>query len=254
MSAFLSRPIKALLPEKFYLDARQFMVERIPRFFDQIRGRDLWVSPDLRCSKAFLGSRYNGKSVCLKDLSEESLVYSFGVGYDISFDLELIERTGCQVHAFDPTPEVALWLSKQETPEQFRFHPWGLSHSDGKATFSFVDREESADFTLVSETETQEENSFEAEVLTLETIMMRLGHERLDLLKIDIEGAEYPVLKQILANEDPCFRRLLVEFHHRFTNIDKSETKTALGLLRERGYGLFSVDWAGLEYGFLKAA
>lgn len=253
MASPIIRPIKALLPEDLYLDARQYLVERVPRFMDQIRGRDLWASPKVRCSKTFLGSRYNGKAVCLDELDEKSLVYSFGVGYDISFDLDLIEAKGCEIHAFDPTPAVAEWLSSQELPPQFHFHPWGLADKDEVTQFSFVDREESADFTLVDETATNAERSFEAEVCRLETIMKRLGHERLDLLKIDIEGAEYPVLREILSNE-PCFPQLLVEFHHRFSNIDKAETQQALELLAERGFGLFSVDWAGLEYGFLKAA
>ena len=253
MSTPLIRPIKALLPEDLYLDARQFLVERVPRFVDQLRGRELWVSPNLRCAKTFLGSRYNGKAVCLDELSADSLVYSFGVGYDISFDLDLIERTGCEIHAFDPTPAVAEWLGKQDTPAQFHFHPWGLSDRDEVAQFAFVDREESADFTLVDETATQENRSFDAEVFQLKSILERLGHDKLDLLKIDIEGAEYPVLRQILSDE-PCFQQLLVEFHHRFLNIDKAETRQALDMLAERGFELFSVDWAGLEYGFLRAA
>ena len=33
------------------------------------------------------------------------LVYDFGVGDDISFDIALVEGHGCTIHAFDPTPE-----------------------------------------------------------------------------------------------------------------------------------------------------
>ena len=253
MASQLVRPFKALLPETTYLDARQYFVERVPRFMDQLRGRDLWATPSLRCETAFLGSRYNGKRVHLGNLEPSSLVYSFGVGFDISFDLELIERVGCEVHAFDPTPAVAEWLSDQELPEQFHFHPWGLSERDQTARFSFVDRVESADFTLVEGTAVQEARTFEAEVYRLETILQRLGHDHLDILKIDIEGAEYPVLRQILSSE-PRFRQLLVEFHHRFSSIDKAETQKALDALGQCGFELFSVDWAGLEYGFLRAA
>jgi len=35
-----------------------------------------------------------------------AVVYSLGIGEDISFDLALIEKYGARVHAFDPTPKV----------------------------------------------------------------------------------------------------------------------------------------------------
>ena len=34
---------------------------------------------------------------------------------------------------------------------------------------------------------------------TLDSLMIKLGHTKVDLLKLDIEGAEYDVLRQMLA-------------------------------------------------------
>jgi cell division protein FtsX len=41
--------------------------------------------------------------------------------------------------------------------------------------------------------------------------MKKLGHDRIDLLKMDIEGAEEPVLDRMLA-EGPLPRVLCIEF------------------------------------------
>jgi hypothetical protein len=43
--------------------------------------------------------RAGGKWICGVDVlrSRQCLVYSYGVNKDLSFELELIERTGCQV-------------------------------------------------------------------------------------------------------------------------------------------------------------
>ena len=47
---------------------------------------------------------------------------------------------------------------------------------------------------------------------SLTSIAAELGHERIDLLKLDIEGAEYEVLGTLLAS-DLRPRVLAVEFH-----------------------------------------
>merc|ERR1712070_537593 len=51
-----------------------------------------------------LGSDYGGWSVVLDLLSPHSVIYSFGLGQDISWDLELIKASGAHVHGFDNTP------------------------------------------------------------------------------------------------------------------------------------------------------
>ena len=41
------------------------------------------------------------------------------------------------------------------------------------------------------------------EVKTLSTIMRELGHKWVDVLKIDIEGNEWPVLEQMVTDKRP---------------------------------------------------
>ena len=53
-------------------------------------------------NKISLGSGDGEWCLCADDLDSESVIYSFGVGYDIGFELGLIRRLGCEVHAFDP--------------------------------------------------------------------------------------------------------------------------------------------------------
>src|SRR5262249_4455353 len=44
------------------------------------------------------------------------------------------------------------------------------------------------------------ERYFEANGFSLETIMRQLGHDRIDILKLDIEGAALPVLKHLVKS------------------------------------------------------
>ena len=52
---------------------------------------------------------------------------------------------------------------------------------------------------------------FEAECITIKEMMRQLGHNKLDILKLDIEGAEYEVIDSIL-NDDIKIKILCVEF------------------------------------------
>jgi len=81
-------------------------------------------------------------------------------------------------------------------------------------------------------------------------MMEKLGHERIDLLKIDVEGAEYGILDSLNdVAELPA--QLLVEFHHRFPGIGKQRTVDCIDNLRKLGYRIFSVSETGREVGFL---
>jgi len=51
-----------------------------------------------------MGTIYGGWSVPAALLDESSVCYLAGLGKDITFDLGMIARFGCTVHALDPVP------------------------------------------------------------------------------------------------------------------------------------------------------
>ena len=89
----------------------------------------------VKCHREFHGSEYGGWWVCPDRLSERNIVYSFGVGEDISFDLSRIRRFGLRVFAFDPTPRVIEWIAHQALPNEFMFVAYGLAGADGARRF-----------------------------------------------------------------------------------------------------------------------
>lgn len=223
----------------------------LKRMILALRGQDLWQWGQTRCEKVWLGNEGARWCVCPDDLSESSVVYSFGVGEDISFDLEMIRRFRVQVHAFDPTPRSIVCVRKQTLPEKFIFHAYGIAHFDGSCRF--LPPENPAD---VSHTILQRESSgpaIEVPVRRLSTIMRILGHRQIDLLKMDIEGSEYDVLSDLLQNRI-AVKQLLVEFHHRWPEVGVQRTKQAIRALNGAGYTIFSISPNGEEYSFKKPA
>ncbi|BDA51472.1 probable methyltransferase-like protein 24 [Coccomyxa sp. Obi] len=129
-----------------------------------------------------------GKWVCgLRTLLQgrSCLVYSIGSAGDTSFELEVINRTSCEVHTFDHT--LGDHLRKQMAKVAgLSFHPIGIGDPSSGAGLQKLDQ-----------------------------IMMDLGHEWVDVLKIDIETFEWELFSDFYASEGATLpaTQLLVEFH-----------------------------------------
>lgn len=213
-------------------------------------GLELDVSPQVDVPRETLGTEYGGHCVSLPSLGADSIVYSVGLGEDISFDLELIERVGAQVHGFDPTPRSIAWVKEQTLPPQFTLHEIGLGAKDGELSFNPPENPEHISHTLLDRPKTSG-NSIKVPIRKLSTVMEELGHTRLDVLKLDIEGSEYEVLDELLARGTDV-GQLLIEFHHQFKSIPVSRTRDAITKLNGAGYSVFNVSPSGREVSLIR--
>ena len=198
----------------------------------------------------FLGTEYGGWFVNLEGISKSSIVYSLGVGEDISFDLTLIEKTGARVYAFDPTPRSIRWVKSQQLPDEFKLYEYGIAGYDGVARFKPPANPDHVSHTILDKPETTDK-AIEVEVHRLKTIMKELGHDKIELLKMDIEGAEYEVLDDLVSSHLDV-KQILVEFHHRWDNVGYWKTLKTIRKLRGVGYRVFHISKSGDEYSLIK--
>lgn len=158
-----------------------------------------------------LGTDYGGYVVPEHLPQADWICYSGGIGEDASFELELIARYGCDVVGFDPTPRSIGYMQElaAQTP-QFRFLPIGLWSEDIEQRFHAPRNPEHVSHSIANLQDV--DDYFVAECRSVQSVMADLGNDRIDLLKLDIEGAEYEVLPSVL---DAHFgiRVLVVEFH-----------------------------------------
>ena len=197
---------------------------------------------------ARLGSYYGGWTVIPQLLNGVSVIYSVGVGDDLTFDCALVARFGCTVHAFDPTPIARQWIAGQDLPPEIVFHPIGLAGEDGEVAFALPLHEGWDSFSLPSEGSRGE--VVNCPVRRLETLARNLGHRRVDLLKMDIEGFEYGVIDDVLAGPLRP-KQWLIEFHHEMMHFTAGQTRAAVSKLEAAGYKLFAVSNVGHEYSFV---
>jgi FkbM family methyltransferase len=247
--------VAAALPRDWVHDPKTSRLMSIPdvlrvsrRALRSLVGRDLFYRREVTIPRLWLGAAGASWCVCPVALRPESVVYSFGVGEDVSFELALIERFNVRVNAFEPTPRSLAWVRSQALPAAFVLHEFGLAAWDGTASFSPPLDPTHVSYSMVRSGPAG--SAIHAPVRRLATIADMLGHTRINLLKMDIEGAEYAVLADCLSNGLEI-DQVLVEFHHRWDFIGVAETKRAISLLKRAGYRIANVSPNGCEYTLL---
>jgi len=105
--------------------------------------------------------------------STKCVVYSIGGNNEWDFEMDMLKRTPCDIHTFDCTGE----RERFEVPEDPRIH----FHHVCLTAYSQQGRH-------------QPYGRMVGESWTLLEMQQKLGHSRIDLLKVDIEGWEWPLL------------------------------------------------------------
>ena len=211
-------------------------------------GRDHLIKKDVSIEIEKLGTNYGGWVVSrnLLRYTAQPIVMSFGIGDDISFDLELIRRYQARVFAYDPTPKAIEWVSKQRIPEAMAVYQVGLANIDGEQDFGLPDNPNWDDFSIRRNTD----RTVRCPVARLPTIMRDSGVDDVDVMKMDIEGSEYAVIED-LCRSDIRPKQFLVEFHHGTHGIAIEETRKAVASLRAAGYLIFDISPWGREFSFV---
>ena len=127
-------------------------------------------------------------------ITKDSIVYSFGIGEDISFDLAIIEKHNCKVFGFDPTPKSINWIKKQSISPNFTFFDYGIADKSEAIDFYLPKNPAYVSGSFIKHKNINDQEKVLVQMKTLEDITLDFGHKRIDVLKMDIEGAEYQVI------------------------------------------------------------
>lgn len=192
----LKRIIKAITPQFVLHEWYRF------KFHPKLVGMGLMPLP-ARYPVEFLGTEYGGHAVDPTIISEDSAVYTLGAGMDISFEEALIAKTGCRIHVYDPTPRSVAWLnSKFKSPEnphplgdRISIHPLGVWSEDTTLRFYVPRNPENVSHSLTNLQGT--DDYIEVDCVSLESAMHANGHDHIDLLKFNVEGAEYAIMNAV---------------------------------------------------------
>jgi len=182
-------------------------------------------------------------------LDSKSVVISAGVGKDISFDLEVNKAHDCRVIMVDPSPTGRQTIEQSKPlPPGLVFESIGIADRDENISFASPYHQDEGSFRLPADAHSLPTHTFRCERIA--TLMRRHALNSIDLLKLDIEGFEYGVLRDLLKTKCEV-GQICVEFHHGIVpGIGKGDSLRAILRLAAAGYRLISR--AQLNYTFLK--
>jgi FkbM family methyltransferase len=223
---------------------------KLKRLILMLSGKTRHLKKMIKCKSVWYGNSYGGFYVFPGCLNANSIVYSFGIGEDISFDKAIIENHNCSVFGFDPTPKSINWVMGQKLPDGFKFFEYGINDKSGLVDFYLPKNPEhvSGSFTIQKNVDINEKVT--VQMKSFIDITHELGHKHIDVLKMDIEGAEYNVLEDIL-NSKITITQILIEFHDRFIENGKFKSKQAIKKLKDNGFEIFAISDSFEEISFI---
>tara|TARA_B100001769_G_scaffold183661_1_gene145317 strand:+ start:16930 stop:17619 length:690 start_codon:yes stop_codon:yes gene_type:complete len=209
-----------------------------------------------------LGTKYGGWSIPLDDkLDKNSIIYSGGVGEDMSFDLKLEDKYRCKIFLIDPTKRAI-----KHYEEVKEFYNTKINNFSGNIQsdylYNIIDLDpDFNNYTYINKGLYREKTKLkfykqtnpnyvsqslvnnmygndydEVEVDSIKNIMKTYNHSKIDLLKLDIEGSEIDVLNNML--DDEIYPKYLcIEFDLLLKNKDPNKlTQKLVKRLEENNY------------------
>ncbi len=159
------------------------------------------------------------------------LCYSLGAGGDVSFDLELIRRFDARVRSFDPIQQfVDLAASELRDEPRFTVLRAAVTRRDGPIQMQRTHHPGARAVSSEGLFDTHEWETFPGR--SLPSLMAEYGDRQIDLLKMDIEGAEYDLLASL---DLPALgvKVLAVCLHH---NRSVRQARELIAHLAQQGY------------------
>lgn len=143
-----------------------------------------------------VGTAYGGWTIPLDLVTPSWTCWCIGAGGDITFDLALLDR-GATVRSFEPAPDYVENAREQAAGrDRFTAQQVAIAAEDGPLRLQVSHHEGSSSVSSANLYDT-EDTFIEVPGRTLASLRQELGDERIDLLKLDIEGAEYGVMPTV---------------------------------------------------------
>lgn len=230
---------KIFLKKRKFYDLYKALIYKSMRFINIYIFRDKfflahrkWVN-----DKGDQNLRYNYK------LNSESIVFDLG-GYEGEFAQKIFDKYNSNIYVFEPVKKFYnIILEKFKNNKKIKTYQFGLSDKDEKIN---IDINKNGTSVYVNN------GGGEKEKITLKSIINFMNNNNInsiDLLKINIEGGEFPVLFELIKNNKiKNIKNLQIQFHNFVPNakILRDEIRSFLNQTHHLTYDYYFI-WENWE-------
>ena len=207
--------------------------------------RTMDTSLHLMAMKILRIQYYPPNYVYFDNFDRSSVIVDIGCGHEAELSKHLIEKHDLQAFGVDPTIKHAQSLRILEETTKFRFRYLALAVTKTNGVVAFNQSRQNESGSVLSEHTNVKHDDIETynvESVNLRELVRRIGIVPIDLVKLDLEGAEYELLDEIGDEDLNPFKQIFIEFHHHCTNHTAQETKQMVRTIRKKGFKVFTRD------------
>lgn len=168
-------------------------------------------------------------------LTTESTVVDLGAN-DGGFATEMVRRFGCRVVAVEPSPQMYARI-----PDEPQISRRNCAVAARAGTAAFHVAQDPLASSLCTIPSNQVQQTILVDVLTLEDLLAESSVSSIDLLKVDIEGAERDLLATVSDDILLATTQASVEFHDFCGLVTPDEIRTIAR--RMRGLGFYEIQF-----------
>jgi FkbM family methyltransferase len=183
-----------------------------------------------------------GHTFVATQICQSSVIIDAGA-HRLEFSSDLVERFDCSSIAIEPNPGLAL----SPKNSKIRLVTAALSDKLGRAAFEIRDNLESSSLAPEIGAGRLSGRKIDVDKITLSAIVREFGVDSIDLLKLDIEGAEYDVLFGLDEALSEKIRQITVEFHPQISRDDEMHRyRDVLTHLSALGFASVKASFSGI--------
>lgn len=189
-------------------------------------------------------------------LTPESIVVDCGTGPDADFSQAIIAQFGCRCVGVEPTRKHHASLDAVAAAGGGRFRYLPRAMALGGTRVAFHESAQNVSGSILDDhvnIRRDRTTAYDVETVTLDGLFGLLGLDRIDLLKLDVEGAEYELLDAVTPGAFERIGQLVVEFHdHCVERFEPRDTRRIIARIEAAGFTTYSVD--AINYLFFRSA
>jgi FkbM family methyltransferase len=172
-----------------------------------------------------LGSEYGGWVLDIDSINPGDTIIDAGLGEDISFLEELCKHKDVKIIGIDPTEKSHIYIEKHALHgDKLELIKCAIApKGTDKIVMYKNSNPEHVSESLYSDHQSTKSDTYEVKCISISDLISKYNPS---VVKIDIEGAEYDVYKEILGVKQIC-----IEFHHHcIDSISEECPKTTIKL------------------------